>query len=113
MRTASLAKSSQPIEVQRLYSGLIRLHVLHHAGEEPIFGFGIMQELRRHGYHIGPGTIYPMLHAMEKSRLLRSRLLKKDGRVQRAYRATAAGRRALTEAKGKVQELFHELFEEE
>jgi DNA-binding PadR family transcriptional regulator len=54
-----------------------------------------------------------MLHAMEKSRLLRSRLLKKDGRVQRAYRATAAGRRALTEAKGKVQELFHELFEEE
>ena len=81
--------------------------------QEPIFGFGIMQELRRHGYHIGPGTIYPMLHAMEKSGLLGSTALKKDGRVQRAYRATAAGRRALTEAKEKVQELFRELFEEE
>ena len=109
----NLAKSSEPIEVQRLYSGLIRLHVLHHAGQEPIFGFGIMQELRCHGYHIGPGTIYPMLHAMEKSGLLRSTALKKDGRLQRAYRATVAGRKALIEAKKKVQELFHELFEEE
>jgi DNA-binding PadR family transcriptional regulator len=113
VRIATLAESSQPIEVQRLYSGLIRLHVLHHAQQEPIFGFGIMQELRRHGYHIGPGTIYPMLHAMEKSGLLRSKTLKKEGRMQRAYRATPAGRRALLEAKGKVQELFHELFEEE
>jgi DNA-binding PadR family transcriptional regulator len=99
--------------VQRLYSGLIRLHVLHHAGHEPIFGFGIMLELRRHGYHIGPGTIYPMLHAMEKSGLLRSKALKKDGRMQRAYRSTALGRKALMEAKEKVHELFHELFEEE
>jgi hypothetical protein len=32
-----------------LYGGLIRRHVLHHAGEEPIFGLGIIEELRRHG----------------------------------------------------------------
>jgi DNA-binding PadR family transcriptional regulator len=109
----TLAESSQSIEVRRLYSGLIRLHVLHHAGEEEIFGFGMMQELRRHGYRIGAGTMYPMLHGMEKSGLLRSRVLKKDGREQRSYRATPAGRKALTEAKEKVQELFHELFEED
>ena len=29
-----------------LYGGLIRLHILHHAGEEAIFGLGIMEELR-------------------------------------------------------------------
>lgn len=108
-----MAGSSQSVEVRRLYSGLIRLHVLHHAGQEPIFGFGIMQELRRHGYRIGPGTIYPMLHAMEKSGLLTSKPLKREGRVQRAYRATPAGRKALAAAKEKVQELFHELLEEE
>ena len=113
MGFADLAKSSQAVEVRRLYSGLIRLHVLYHAGQEPIFGFGIMQELRRHGYHIGPGTIYPMLHAMERSGLLRSRTLKKEGRMQRAYLVTPAGRKALVEAKEKVRELFHELFEEE
>ena len=32
-----------------LYSGLIRLHVLHHAVEEPIFGLGMVEELARHG----------------------------------------------------------------
>ncbi len=98
--------------MRRLYSGLIRLHVLYHAWNEAIFGFGIMQELRRHGYRIGPGTIYPMLHAMEKSGMLRSKAVKKDGRMQRSYRATPTGRKALVQAKDKVKELFHELFEE-
>ncbi len=107
-----MAKSSPAIEVQRLYTGLIRLHILHHAAEEPIFGLGIMQELQRHGYKIGPGTIYPMLHAMEKNGLLKSSLIKSTARPQRAYRATAAGRKALAQAKDKVRELFHELFEE-
>ncbi len=30
-----------------LYGGLIRLHILHHAAEEPVFGLGIIEELRR------------------------------------------------------------------
>lgn len=108
-----MAKTSRSLETQRLYSGLIRLHILHHATHEPIFGLGIMQELGRHGYRIGPGTIYPMLHAMERSGLLKSRALKRAGRAQRAYRATPAGRKALAEAREKVQELFEELFEED
>jgi hypothetical protein len=29
------------------YGGLIRLHILHHAAAEPIFGLGIIEELRR------------------------------------------------------------------
>jgi hypothetical protein len=41
-----------------LYSGLIRLHVLHHAVKEPIFGLGMIEELARHGYRISPGTLY-------------------------------------------------------
>jgi PadR family transcriptional regulator, regulatory protein PadR len=48
-----------------LYGGLIRLHVLHHAGEEPIFGQGVVAELRRHGYEISAGTLYPMLHGLD------------------------------------------------
>ena len=49
-----------------LYSGLIRLHVLHHACEAPIFGLGMVEELARYGYHISPGTLYPILHGLEK-----------------------------------------------
>ena len=89
--------------MRRLYSGLIRLHVLHHAGQEPIFGFGIMQELRRHGYHIGPGNHLSDAACDGEERAAGSTALKKDGRLQRAYRATGAGRRALTEAKEKCR----------
>jgi PadR family transcriptional regulator, regulatory protein PadR len=35
-----------------LYAGLIRLHILHHAAHEPIFGLGIIEELARHGYKL-------------------------------------------------------------
>ena len=49
-----------------LYSGLIRLHVLHHAVEGPIFGLGMIEELGRHGYRISPGTLYPLLQGLEK-----------------------------------------------
>lgn len=106
------AKKSRPQDTQQLYSGLIRLHILHHAAEEEVFGFGMMRELSRHGYRIGPGTIYPMLHALEKGGLLRSRVTQNKGRIQRVYSATPIGKRTLAEAKEKVQELFQELFEE-
>ena len=56
---------------QELYSGLIRLHVLYHATREPVFGLGMIRELRRHGYRIGPGTLYPLLHRMEQRGCLR------------------------------------------
>jgi hypothetical protein len=49
-----------------LYAGLIRLHILHHAAHEPIFGLGIIEELARHGYKLSAGTLYPILHGLER-----------------------------------------------
>lgn len=107
-------KSSKPTggaQYQELYSGLIRLHILHHACEEPIFGLGMIEELGRHGYKLSAGTMYPLLHGMERKGLLRSSQ-KKDGKTSRKfYAATPAGRRALRLAKKRVRELFGELFE--
>jgi DNA-binding PadR family transcriptional regulator len=97
---------------QELYAGLIRLHILHHAAREPIFGLGIIEELARHGYRLSPGTLYPLLHGLEARGRLRSSVQTHAGRRRRMYRATARGRRSLAAAKGKVQELFSELFEE-
>jgi len=96
---------------RELYSGLIRLHVLHHACEEPIFGMAMMEELGRHGYRLSAGTMYPVLHGLEKRGLLRSKSEQRDGRERRMYRATPLGRKTLRAAKRKVQELFGELFE--
>lgn len=98
---------------QDLYSGLIRLHILHHACEEPIFGLGMIEELGRHGYKLSAGTIYPMLHRLETNGLLRSREEHNDRRRRRTYRATRAGEKALATAKQKVWELFSELFEDQ
>ena len=94
-----------------LYSGLIRLHVLHHAAEEPIFGLGMIDELARHGYRISPGSLYPLLHGLEKKGYLRPTALRKGRSLRRVYRATPLGRKALAAAKSKVRELFRELIE--
>jgi PadR family transcriptional regulator len=55
-----------------LYAGLIRLHVLHHAAEEPIYGLAMIEELGRHGYRLSAGTLYPILHGLEAKGYLKS-----------------------------------------
>lgn len=105
-------KHEQDVGADRdLYSGLIRLHVLHHAVEEPIFGLGMMEELARHGYRISPGSLYPLLHNLEKKGYLRSTEQRKGKSLRKVYRATPLGRKALAAAKDKVRELFRELIE--
>lgn len=96
-----------------LYSGLIRLHILHHAAKGPIYGLGIIEELGRHGYRLSPGTLYPLLHGLERRGYLRSSEVRSGRHARRLYRATSQGRRALAGAREKVQELFGELFEAE
>lgn len=95
-----------------LYGGLIRLHILHHASHSPIFGLWIIEELREHGYRLSPGTIYPMLHAMETKGYLRSTALRQGRTSRRLYKITSRGHTALVDAKRKVRELFGELFEQ-
>jgi len=94
-----------------LYSGLIRLHILHHAAVEPVYGLWIIEELAHHGYDLSAGTLYPILHGMERAGYLRSFHRGKGRSRRRFYRITAAGRRSLRAAKKKVRELFGELFE--
>lgn len=96
-----------------LYAGLIRLHILHHAAHEAIFGLGIIEELARHGYKLSPGTLYPLLHGMEKKGYLKSSKEQVEQRIRRVYRITPRGRNALSTARVKVRELFGELFEDE
>jgi PadR family transcriptional regulator, regulatory protein PadR len=94
-----------------LYSGMIRLHVLHHAEKGTIFGAGMGEELARHGYKISPGTMYPILHGLEKRGYLQSSEERSGKSLRRVYRITASGRRALNRAKLRVRELFGELIE--
>jgi len=100
-------------EQRELYSGLIRVHVLHHACEQSIYGLWMIEELARHGYRLSAGTLYPLLEGMERKGLLRSSRERVNGKFRRMFRATPAGRSALRIAKKRVKELFGELFEED
>jgi len=95
-----------------IYSGLIRLHILHHASKESIFGLAIIEELARHGYKLSAGTLYPLLHGLEREGYLSSFEQRNGRHSRRLYKATPKGRKALREAKTKVHELFAELFED-
>lgn len=95
-----------------LFRGLVRIHLHHHAAEGPIFGLGMIRELRRHGYPIGAGTLYLVLHGLENRSYLSSVLSDTAGKPRRAYRITPRGRRALREARLRVAELFHEVVAE-
>jgi DNA-binding PadR family transcriptional regulator len=98
---------------QDLYGGLIRLHILHHASKGPVFGLWFIEELGHHGYKLSPGTLYPLLHGLERKGYLRSINERAGKSARRMYQATPLGNKALATAKQKVSELFGELLENE
>jgi PadR family transcriptional regulator len=103
---------SSAMKYHDLLRGLIRLHILFHAVEgDDVYGQWMIRELGRHGYSIGPGTLYPMLSAMEREGYLKSKRQPAGRSFRRVYRATARGRSAYKIAKARVRELSRELIE--
>ena len=96
-----------------LMAGFVRLHVLNHANTGPIFGIGIIERLSFHGYVLSPGTLYPILHGLERDGFLRSREEVAGNRRRRIYEITETGQRALILSKVRLWELFKEVFEHE
>ena len=89
----------------------MQIHILHHAKEEPIYGTWMMEELHHHGYDISPGTLYPLLHSMEKSGLLLMEERNVEGKIRKYYTSTPLGESVLEEARKKAYELFKEIRE--
>jgi PadR family transcriptional regulator PadR len=95
---------------RNFFLGFIRLHILYHASQEPVFGLDLIRELARHGYSLSPGTLYPMLHGMEGDGFLQSTKEVVNGKVRKYYRATRAGKQAVADAHAKVGELVNEAY---
>jgi DNA-binding PadR family transcriptional regulator len=96
-----------------LIGGFVRLHVLHHASSGPIFGIGIIEKLALHGYVLSPGTLYPILHGLERDGFLRSRGEVVGQKRRRVYEITAEGQKTLMLSKARLWELFKEVFDDE
>ena len=98
--------------LRKLFLGFINIHILHHAAEEPVYGLWLIQELGQHGYKLSPGTLYPILHALEKEKFLKSHTKVIDRKIRKYYRATVKGKEMLRESKKKIQELIFEVLED-
>jgi PadR family transcriptional regulator PadR len=93
--------------------GFWKVHILHHAAEHPVVGQWILKELRRHGYDISPGTLYPLLKRMERNGWLRCKADSGAGpRARRYYHLTRRGAAVLDILRAAVVELHHEVVEE-
>ncbi len=95
--------------VRGVFLAFVRVHILHHAAEGRIFGLAMIEELRRHGYTLSPGTLYPIFHGMEAAGYLRSADEVVNGKLRKYYEATAKGRRLLKQVKSKIRELMNEV----
>jgi len=95
-----------------LFLGFVRVHILYHASQEPVYGTWLIEELTEHGYKLSPGTLYPILHGLEEEKLVSSHEEVINGKVRKYYRITAAGRKVLKTARAKVSELSQEILPE-
>lgn len=85
-----------------------KIHILHHAEEQGVYGQWMLEELHRHGYRLSPGTLYPLLARMASRGWLRSTEPKR-AKHARVYRITSAGAEVLKQLRASLQELQHEV----
>jgi DNA-binding PadR family transcriptional regulator len=94
---------------RQFFLGFVKIHILHHAAEERVYGLALIDELARHGYRLSPGTLYPVLHALEAGGYLAGERRTVAGKVRKYYAITPVGRRALREARLRIAELTDEV----
>ncbi len=98
--------------LRTFFLGFVKIHILHHACLEPVYGAQLSAELARHGYDVSPGTLYPILHDLERSGYLARQERLVEGKIRKYYRATPHGQQALAEARPKIAELVSEVLDE-
>jgi PadR family transcriptional regulator PadR len=97
--------------LREFFLGFVKIHILYHAAEEPVYGAQLTQELARHGYDLSPGTLYPTLHRLHEQGYLAREVRVVGGRVRKYYTITDKGQTALSEARYKIAELVSEVLE--
>jgi PadR family transcriptional regulator PadR len=79
------------------WQGMLKFFVLHQAAHSPVYGGRLKKQLQDLDYDISPGSLYPLLHALEKAQLLKSRVKIFKGRARKYYDITDQGRAVLAD----------------
>lgn len=92
-----MAKEKSPL------TGSTTMLVLALLKNREMYGYEIIEELERRSnqvFKLKEGTLYPILHGLEKDRLVTARQAEApSGRVRRYYRITPKGLKALEDKK--------------
>ena len=100
--------STMPISQQihrDFIQGMVKIFMLHQASLAPIYGNKMSKALRVLGYQISPGSLYPLLHALEKSGLFHSHIRVSKGRLRKYYVLTEQGHICLSGLRQDLGEL--------
>jgi DNA-binding PadR family transcriptional regulator len=104
-----MMETLQPV-VREILLSFWKVHILHHAAEGPVYGQWMISELRRHGYEISPGTLYPLLQRMERHGWLKRARNKDIGpRARKNYLLNKEGRKVLQVVRRQVDEMHREV----
>ena len=83
-----------------------KIHILHHAEEQGVYGQWMLEELQRHGYRLSPGTLYPLLSRMRREELVDYEWQESEsGPPRKYYKLTATGQRTLQELRDYWQQI--------
>ena len=96
-----------PVEREFLL-GFWKIHILHHAEKHGVYGQWMLEELRHHGYHVSPGTMYPILNRMAQHGWIRAAEPDRS-KAARIYRITPRGAEVLRRIRESLGELSGEV----
>ncbi|MGL6105577.1 PadR family transcriptional regulator [Romboutsia sp.] len=78
--------------------------ILNSLKKDPMYGYGLIKEIENKSngiFQFKEGTLYPILHDLEKNKLIESFWDAENGRRRKYYKITKKG---LTELKGREDE---------
>ncbi|MEX0892725.1 MAG: helix-turn-helix transcriptional regulator [Gemmatimonadota bacterium] len=100
------------LDTQSFAKSINELLVLSALREGPMHGYQIALELEERSagmFNLQHGTLYPILHRLEREGLIAGEWSAGDGRKRKEYVLTRPGRARLGEGTGEVREVFARL----
>jgi DNA-binding PadR family transcriptional regulator len=94
---------------QAFWQGMVKLIILHQANLGPVYGSRLSKYFHSLGYEISPGSLYPLLHSMEKANLMRCHIRIFKGRARKYYELTPQGLDCLEASRKEAEEIVREV----
>jgi len=94
---------------QAFWQGMVKLIVLHQASLGPVYGGRLSKHFHGLGYAISPGSLYPLLHSLERAKFLHCRIKIFKGRARKYYELTTEGQDCLKALRQELGEIVREV----